>query len=684
MGLIKCPDCGKMVSTRVTACPNCGCPSEFFGEDNSEATVEVQNVHPVDNEAVSAEQLKQPEVVKTELPLPVTSDDIKFKFGRYIVSYPKSTKNIASLYGKYVKLARDYSAKYVGLYNSAGDMHTVLTSLTDKVISDIMALEDMAAKDLYEFGISITRKDFDSKYVPGFKQEIESLYNQYAAIEQEKDDLAYQRQAEKASRERWQGGGFGMKGAIKGAMNAAVLNAGSDLFHSIGDGFKKSGDKRYINNKFEAIYASEVNRNEFVISAFYCFDAVLEGIKSEMDENNLIDIDIFGDYDDISSTYETAIKYEKSPDKLFEKMVGCFKSTPEELKYYQAIISDLFQQDCELEKFLKFWNLSWIFNILQKDYSDNLIKNIKSSFVTNLCSFGVKLSGVPEVTSEGLLIHGQVLKGSVSVNSEVSIIKNLATPIINASVIKILSGDGEVQKTNLGGSFGFVLNLKNKDSIAKGEMLVDARSFKLPESSLYATYAKESDTIDFDFANKYKNINAAWYTFVKEDRYVSNRDISFASTFDDIINSYGEATPKPFNKENDSLLEVAGSSSDVTKLETAKEYLQYRFGKQYAIRFYFNEKRKLLLVSYLKNIGLSSEKEAPKEAHGFDIQIECTKCGKIIGADKKFCNFCGEPSPLYMKRCPSCGKNIKKEIKFCNFCGHDFSVQPTSEESKEK
>ena len=32
MGLIKCPDCGHMVSDRAAACPSCGCPADAFGE----------------------------------------------------------------------------------------------------------------------------------------------------------------------------------------------------------------------------------------------------------------------------------------------------------------------------------------------------------------------------------------------------------------------------------------------------------------------------------------------------------------------------------------------------------------------------------------------------------------------------------------------------------------------------
>lgn len=30
MGLMKCPDCGKEISSRTTQCPFCGCPAEFY------------------------------------------------------------------------------------------------------------------------------------------------------------------------------------------------------------------------------------------------------------------------------------------------------------------------------------------------------------------------------------------------------------------------------------------------------------------------------------------------------------------------------------------------------------------------------------------------------------------------------------------------------------------------------
>lgn len=38
MSLVKCPDCGKMVSERALTCPDCGRPSEYFIEQE-EATI---------------------------------------------------------------------------------------------------------------------------------------------------------------------------------------------------------------------------------------------------------------------------------------------------------------------------------------------------------------------------------------------------------------------------------------------------------------------------------------------------------------------------------------------------------------------------------------------------------------------------------------------------------------------
>lgn len=65
MSLMKCPDCGKMVSDRASVCPECGCPAEYFinsGESANKALELSENsTLGIDNEMldVSKKSLKQ-------------------------------------------------------------------------------------------------------------------------------------------------------------------------------------------------------------------------------------------------------------------------------------------------------------------------------------------------------------------------------------------------------------------------------------------------------------------------------------------------------------------------------------------------------------------------------------------------------------------------------------------------
>ena len=59
-----------------------------------------------------------------------------------------------------------------------------------------------------------------------------------------------QKHLKRASRSRWEGGGFGIRGAIKGAVDASILNAATDTFRGIGDGISDfAGSVHYKNQK---------------------------------------------------------------------------------------------------------------------------------------------------------------------------------------------------------------------------------------------------------------------------------------------------------------------------------------------------------------------------------------------------------------------------------------------------
>lgn len=62
-------------------------------------------------------------------------------------------------------------------------------------------------------------------------------------IDNAANELALRRALERGSRSRWQGGGFGIKGALKGVIQAGMLNIGTDAIRKVGDSIVDSNDR---------------------------------------------------------------------------------------------------------------------------------------------------------------------------------------------------------------------------------------------------------------------------------------------------------------------------------------------------------------------------------------------------------------------------------------------------------
>ena len=75
---------------------------------------------------------------------------------------------------------------------------------------------------------------------------LEKSYND--VIDQEKSEQEY-RQLRKECRNRWEGGGFGLEGAIKGAVTAGALNLASGTMHSIFNGIGNLTSSLISNNE---------------------------------------------------------------------------------------------------------------------------------------------------------------------------------------------------------------------------------------------------------------------------------------------------------------------------------------------------------------------------------------------------------------------------------------------------
>lgn len=118
-----------------------------------------------------------------------------------------------------------------------------------------------------------------------FDTYFEPICEKYGDIQDIASDLKAQRNLKIASRGRWVGGGFGFKGAIKGALSAGLMNAGADAFHFFGDVARESRDESRIEAMEKELRNNDETKNRIIVGlkqcVWGCFHGVLDELKLE-------------------------------------------------------------------------------------------------------------------------------------------------------------------------------------------------------------------------------------------------------------------------------------------------------------------------------------------------------------------------------------------------------------------
>lgn len=102
---------------------------------------------------------------------------------------------------------------------------------------------------------------------------LRGIQDQYKQIERTQAAQEEYRQARKDSRSRWQGGGFGLSGALKGAAEAGALNMVSGLGHSMVNAVGNAGSAAAAASSKQALFKSQGTA-----------DTLFRGIESSLRE----------------------------------------------------------------------------------------------------------------------------------------------------------------------------------------------------------------------------------------------------------------------------------------------------------------------------------------------------------------------------------------------------------------
>ncbi len=332
MAAINCPDCGKQIDSNLDACPHCGCPKKYF-DRSDEREVDEQ---------------------------------VSFILGPAAVGYPKKGAEYARMYGTFSKAANEAQDLFYKRYDEIGNVDNVIGELSTKGKSVIDETVKNLVQDLNKRGISITTTEFYEKYSNNFgfvySKKIDEAKKLYAEVVVKRDNLAFKRELEKSSRSRWQGGGFGLKGAIKGAVTAAALNLGSDILHAPGDASRTSKDKRIINNEMKSIYYDEDVRDSFGCGIRECLFGVFDAYTTILENNGMI-YKLTTNIDKAKAFYEDLKRISRSDFQSYSKAIfQCLTKDPSNRKYWNLlldIITNFIEDD--VSAFMSFWNIEYMF-----------------------------------------------------------------------------------------------------------------------------------------------------------------------------------------------------------------------------------------------------------------------------------------------------------------------------------
>ena len=261
---------------------------------------------------------------------------------------------------RYNETVNDFDRFYSSSISSFEDIFRYLPEGADKRIRDLV----ITSVDILSIlgVLSYTPVSFYGEYENELIYEpcMKELYEAREQITQTREAQEQYRAAKKASRGRWQGGGFGFSGAIKGAMMAGVLNAGSGLIHGVGDSFAAAGDWAQIAGMKRQIF-QHVQKSGMLKEAFYLrcqriFYEILETVGYELNVQ-------MPDYEKekADATFKNAAaqhrKGQLSDEQYFDYLIKCVQLYPYNSRIYGEMYELYPEEDKKLQSLADYLHL---------------------------------------------------------------------------------------------------------------------------------------------------------------------------------------------------------------------------------------------------------------------------------------------------------------------------------------
>lgn len=267
----------------------------------------------------------------------------------------------------YIDTAIKAATEYVKLYSSANNIENALKKFDEHLSRYQGMLIAKSCKALFDRGIyDVTESTFNERYDQEYLDisgQISSVTDAINEILNYASQLENRLQQKQDSRGYWSGGGFGVGGAIKGALTASAMNAVGGIFHGVGDLFTSCRNDAKVRAKKEQLFKNPSTPYTLGMAIFEGCYRCFFGLYDELVEHDLIEPIEFC-VEEAAATQVNALKYAKDDQLLQELLTRSVCMAP----YTDYLYKPLFQKfrDTEgLNEFAHFFQVDKIYSFKQ-------------------------------------------------------------------------------------------------------------------------------------------------------------------------------------------------------------------------------------------------------------------------------------------------------------------------------
>ena len=220
-----------------------------------------------------------------------------FNLSNVVVAFSEKTQSYANYRKQVIKdsykmsafLEENYRKCATKAEDCAKFIVTICMSSANKFIG--MAVEALTKVGVYEYDCSafidyyLSRPYVNNKcYALEFQEKMEDFLNGLAG---QVDSHEASLQAQDSARGRWSGGGFGLKGALKGAAMAGALNMAEDFGSSVLQSWQRSEFKDRMKRKLVNKFASEDTISEYCASVRADYQNIFAAVYDILAEHGI-------------------------------------------------------------------------------------------------------------------------------------------------------------------------------------------------------------------------------------------------------------------------------------------------------------------------------------------------------------------------------------------------------------